>query len=74
MYLHMSPQERMERIAQLLLRAMAIEERDRQNDAARNASPAGRPDRRGDHPDDQADADASGSWRFVRQGCDPGVE
>jgi len=61
MYLHMSPQERMERIAQLLLRAMAIEERDRQSDAVRAASPAGRPDRRGDHPGDQADADASGS-------------
>lgn len=54
MYLHMSPQERMERIAQLLLRAMAIEERDRQNGAARTASPAGRPDRRGDQPDNDA--------------------
>ena len=32
MYHHMTPQERMERIAQLLLRAIAIEERDSRRD------------------------------------------
>lgn len=32
MYHHMTPQERMERIAQLLLRAIAMEERDSRRD------------------------------------------
>lgn len=58
MYDHMSPHERMERIAQLLLRAIAIEERDRPSKTDRAESPAGSPNRRAYHRLNEPDSDA----------------